>query len=73
MAGSVDDVDLYAVTDDGRVLGQDRDALLTLEVHGVHDTLGDFLVVPEGTGLAQQGINEGCLAVVDVRDDGDVA
>ena len=73
VAGGVDDVDPHAVALDRRVLGEDRDALLALEVHRVHDPLGDLLVGPEGAGLAQQGVDERGLAVVDVRDDGDVA
>jgi len=31
------------------------------------------LVLADGTGLFQQLIDQGCLAVVDVRDDGDAA
>ena len=78
----VDDVDLDLFTGeraavrrvaDGRVLGHDGDALLALEVHRVHDALGDLLVVAEGAALPQQLVDEGGLAVVDVGDDGDVA
>jgi len=72
VARRIDDVDLDPVADHGGVLGQDGDALLTLQVHGVHDPLGDLLVVAESTRLAEQGIDEGGLAVVDVRDDGHV-
>ena len=56
-----------------RVLGEDRDALLALEVHRVHDALGDVLVGAEGAGLPEHGVDERRLAVVDVRDDRDVA
>ena len=73
VAGRVDDVDLHAVVVDGGVLGQDRDALLALEVHGVHDPVGDLLVGAEGPGLAEHGVDEGGLAVVDVGHDGHVA
>ena len=61
-----------AVADRG-VLGEDRDALLALEVHRVHDALVDVLVLAEGAGLPQHGVDERGLAVVDVGDDGDVA
>ena len=71
--GRVDDVDLHVAVPDGGVLGQDRDALLALQVHRVHDAVGHFLVGPERAGLAQHGVDEGGLAVVDVRDDRDVS
>ena len=56
-----------------RVLGEDGDAALSFEVVGVHDALGDGFIGAEGAGLAQHGVDEGGLAVVDVGDDGDVA
>ena len=49
-----------------------RDAALALEVGVVHRALGDTLVRPERAALVQQRVYEGGLAVVDVRDDGDV-
>ena len=74
VAGGVDDVDLQiTAVADRRVLGEDRDALLALEVHRVHDALVDVLVGAERPGLPEHGVDEGRLAVVDVRDDGDVA
>ena len=73
VARRVDDVDLGVAEVDGRVLGQDRDAALALEVVRVHDALGDLLVGAEGAALAEQGVHERGLAVVDVGDDGDVA
>ena len=82
VAGGVDDVDDHRlaaaggtrVVDRG-VLREDRDALLALEVAGVHDTVGDALglVRGEGAGLAEHRVDQRGLAVVDVRDDRDVA
>ena len=78
VTGGVDDVEghvlavVHVVPHRG-VLGQDRDALLTLEVHGVHDPVGDVGVLAEGAGLPQHGVDQRGLAVVDVGDDGDVA
>jgi len=40
----VDDVDGEVVPLDGRVLGEDGDALFALEVAGVHDPVGQLLV-----------------------------
>ena len=73
VAGRVDDVELDVAVVDRGVLGEDRDALLALEVHRVHDAVGDVLVGAEGAGLPEHGVDEGRLAVVDVGDDGDVA
>ena len=62
---------------DGGVLREDRDALLALEVHRVHDPLADGavlgLVRGERAGLPEHGVDERGLAVVDVGDDRDVA
>ena len=57
----------------GSVLGQDRDAPFTLEVVAVHDPLLEVFVSGEYTGLAEQFIYQGGLAMVDVGDDCDVA
>ena len=58
---------------DGGVLGEDRDALLALEVHRVEHALGHVLVRAKGAGLPQHGVDQRGLAVVDVRHDRDVA
>ena len=69
----VDDVDLDPVVEDGRVLGQDGDALLPLQVTRVHHPFVDRLVVPERPRLPEHGVDQGGLAVVDVGHDGHVA
>ncbi len=71
--GRVDDVDLRPAVADGRVLGEDRDALLALEVHRVEHALGDVLVRAESARLPEERVDERRLAVVDVGDDRDVA
>ena len=58
---------------DRRVLGQNRDAALALELVRVHHALGHPLIAPENAALVQQGIHQRRLAMVDVGDDGDVA
>ena len=73
VAGRVDDVDLRVAEPDGRVLGEDRDPLLALEIHRVEHALGDVLVLAERAGLPEHRVDERRLAVVDVRDDRDVA
>ena len=73
MARGVDDVDLRLAEADGRVLREDRDALLALEVHRVEHALGDLLVLPKRARLPEHRVDQGGLAVVDVRDDRDVS
>ena len=73
MAGGVHDVEADALVGDAGLLGEDGDAALALEVHGVHDAVHDHLVDAEGAGLAEHGIHQGGLAVIDMRHDGDVA
>ena len=73
VARRVDDVDLRRAVADGGVLGEDRDALLALEVHRVHDALRHVLVLAERARLPEHRVDERRLAVVDVRDDRDVA
>ena len=73
VARGVDDVDLDALIHTGAVLGQNRDAALTLDVAGVHHTLGHLLVGAEGTRLLEHLVHQRRLAVVNVGNDRDVA
>src|SRR5207237_9378181 len=73
VTGGIDDVDLHAPVVDRRVLRQDGDPLLPLEIAGVHRPLLHLLVVPEGAGLAEEEVHQRRLSVVDVCDDGAVA
>ncbi len=73
VARGVDDVDLGVFVVDRGVFCEDGDATLFFQVVGVHDALGHGFVGTEGAGLAEHGVDEGGLAVVDVGDDGDVA
>ena len=73
VARGVDDVDVRAFVFDRAVLGENRDAAFFFDIAGIHDPLGHLLVRCEGAGLAQQLVNQRGLAMIDVRDDGDVA
>jgi len=73
VARGVADIDEQVLVVNRRVLGQDRDAALALEVVAVHDTLGDLLVGAERPALAEERVDERRLAMVDVGDDRDVA
>ncbi len=57
---------------DSRVLRENGDAALALEIGVVHRALGDALVGAKGAALMKKGVDERGLAVVDVGDDGDV-
>jgi hypothetical protein len=63
-------VSLYVT---GGVLGEDGDAALALEVVAVHHARLNLLVVAEHLALREHRVHQRGLAVVDVRDDGDVA
>ena len=69
VARGVDDVDLIIFIVDGRVLGQDRDAALALEIARVHHAVHDGLILPVNAALLQHLVDQRGLAVVDVRDD----
>ena len=73
VAGSVDDVDVHAVVFHAGVLGQYRDAAFALDIAGVHHALGHLLVFAEHAGLAQHLVDQRRLAVVNVRNDGNIA
>ncbi len=73
VAGRVDDVDLRPAVADGRVLGENRDALLALEIARIHDAILHVLVLAERAGLPQHRVDQRRLAMVDVGDDRHVA
>ena len=73
VARRVDDVDEVALPLDGAVLAADRDAAFALEVVAVHHALLDVGVVAEHARGAEDGVDQGRLAVIDVSDDGEVA
>jgi hypothetical protein len=57
----------------GAVLGQDGDAALFFDGVVVHHGVDHLFVVGKGAGLAQQLVDHGGFAMVNVGDDGDVA
>mmetsp|Transcript_5914 Transcript_5914/g.16562 ORF Transcript_5914/g.16562 Transcript_5914/m.16562 type:complete len:439 (+) Transcript_5914:770-2086(+) len=69
----INDVNLLVLVRDGRVLRQNRDTTLALEIIGIHDTRLHRLIGAEHLGLLEHGINKGRLAVIDVGNDGNVA
>ncbi|EGE56060.1 hypothetical protein RHECNPAF_750018 [Rhizobium etli CNPAF512] len=73
VAGRVDDVDAGILPLDRGRLGENGDAALFFDVVGVHHAFHDALVLAERAGLFQKLVNESGLAMVNVRDDRDVA
>ena len=73
VTGCVDEVDLRSPPLDRRRLRKDRDPAFAFLVVRIHDTLNNLLVVCEHASGAKQTVNERRLAVVDVRDERDIA
>ena len=73
VAGRVDDIDAHVLPHHRRRLGENGDPALALEVVRIHHPFGDALIVAERARLLQEPVDERCLAVVDVGDDGDIA
>src|SRR5581483_5010538 len=76
VAGGVDKVELVHFAVLGLVrhahgMGLDGDAAFALQVHGVKD-LGLHLARGKGSGKFEQPVGQGGLAVVDMRDDGEI-
>ena len=73
MAGRIDDIDAVIVPSERGILCANGDSLFALEIHRIHHAFLDFLVGAKRPRLAQQLIDKRGLAVIDVRNDGDVA
>jgi hypothetical protein len=73
VARGVDDVDGVAFPENGGVLRLDGDALLALEVHGVHGALLCGLVLTVGATGLQKLVDERGFPMVNVGDDGEIA
>ncbi len=73
VAGRVDDVDADALPHHRGAFGEDGDAALALELVGIERPLHHLLIGAKGAALAQELIDQRRLAVIDMRDDGDVA
>jgi hypothetical protein len=72
VTGRVDDVQCRIAVAHGGVLREDRDAALAFLVHRVHHPLRHLLMRREHAGLAQHGVYQRGLAVIDMRDDRDI-
>ena len=73
MPRRIDDIDLDPLVADAGYLRENRNTLFPFEVVGVHHTLLHVLVFSENARLLKDGVNEGGLAMIDMRDDADIA
>ena len=72
VAGRIDDINSYSAIRNGGVFRQDGDAALPLELAGVHNAFHRGLAPAENATLPEHGVYQRGLAMVNVRDDGDV-
>src|SRR5579875_324630 len=73
VARRIHDVDLDPAIKNGGVLGKNRDPALALQLIGIQHALDDCLIGLEDAALPEHPVNQCRLAVIDVRNDGDVA
>ena len=73
MPRRVYNVDLDAFVSNGGILGQNCNTTLALQVIGVHDELADLLILTKDLSLFEQAVYQSSLAVIYVRDDGDIS
>ena len=73
VAGRVDDVDARAFPFHRGRLGQNGDATFLFDVAGIHRAFLHALVFPVDAGLFQKFVDQRCLAMIDMRDDRDIA
>ena len=72
MARRIDDIDLHTVIIRRCVFGKYGDAALTLKRVAVHHAFLDDLIVPEKAAELEHFVHKRGLAVVDVRNDGNI-
>ena len=73
VAGGIDDVDLHVLIIHGGILRQNGDAALFFDGVVIHHAVGDLLVFAENAALLEHFVDERGFAVVNVRDDSDIA
>ena len=73
MPRGINDVDVGAFVFHSAVFSQNRNTAFTFQITTVHHTFLDFLIGTESAGSAQKLIHQGCLTVVDVRNNRDIA
>ncbi len=72
VAGCINNIDLHIVIENGRVLGQNGDAALALQIVRVHHPFDDVLVRAKRSTLLQHGVHERGLAMIHVGNNCDI-
>ena len=73
MSGRVHDIDTIVLPIDGTVFGLDRDAAFAFERHAIHDSFLYLRVLFECLRSAEDRVDQGCLSVVYMSDNRDIA
>ena len=73
VARGIDDVDFRSLIMHGGILGQNGNAALTLQIARVHHAVHHGLVLAVDAALLEHFIDQRRLAMVNVRDDGDIS
>ena len=73
VSGSIHNIDRVSIPEDGCILGLNRDALFSFQIHGIHGAFLHGLVSTVGASRLQKLVNQGRLPMVNVSDNGEVA
>ena len=73
VTGSIYDVDEVVLPPHRSIFRLDCDASLTLLIHGIHRSIFQYLIFPEGSGMLQHLVDESGLPMIDVCDDGNIS
>ena len=73
VARGIDDVDFRSLIMHGGILGQNGNAALTLQIARVHHAVHHSLILAVDAALLEHLIDQRRLAMVNVRDDGDIS
>ena len=74
MPGRIRDIDRDPLVRNGGIFSQNRDAALSLKLIGIHHHLLSLVRLNrEGACLLKHRVHQRCFAMVNVRDDGNVA
>ena len=73
MSRRIDDIDMRTLIFHGTVLGENGNPAFLFQIVGIHHPFTDGLVFAERSGLPQQLIDQRGFAMIDMRDNRDVA
>nr|AIF01709.1 hypothetical protein [uncultured marine group II/III euryarchaeote KM3_14_C07] len=73
MARCINDVNCHILVMNGRIFREYRDTTFTFKVNAVEHPVSYLLIRTKHTALAKQRVDECRLAMIDVRNNGNVA